>query len=247
MKPDLNEIRIVLVEPQGPFNIGSVARIMKNMGLSELVLVRPIDFRTDDAYKAAVGAKEILEKASVFNGLEEAVRDTNLVVGTTRRSGRLRRVYCSVEELPERIFPALNNGTVSILFGREESGLTNPETDICNLLVSIPADKNFPSLNLSHAVAVVCYTLFTSAVAHRIPYISKPAAYAEIEGLLDYIHTVFKDIGFFSKGAPNYVISLFRKIFGRALLNEEEVKNLTFIFHRLHGLTKEKGSTRQDI
>jgi tRNA/rRNA methyltransferase len=240
MEPELKEIRIVLVEPQGPFNIGSVARIMMNMGLSELALVRPVDFHTDDAYRAAVGARDILEKARVFDTLDDAVRDTNLVVGTTRRSGKLRRVYCSVEELPERIFPALVGGTVSILFGREESGLTNPEADICNMLVSIPADKNFPSLNLSHAVAVVCYTLFTSAVVQRVPYIPKPAEYAEVEGLLDYIYTVFKDIGFFSKGGPSYVISLFRKIFGRALLNEEEVQNLTFIFHRLHGLTREK-------
>ncbi len=245
MEPDLNAIRIVLVEPQGSFNIGSVARIMKNMGLSTLALVRPVDFRTDEAYRAAVGAKEILEKAHVYGSLQEAIRDSNLVVGTTRRSGKLRRVCCNVEELPERIFQT--SGTVSILFGREKSGLTNPEADICNMLVSIPADKNFPSLNLSHAVAVVCYTLFTSAVVYRLPYISKPAANAEIEGLLDYVYTVFADIGFFSKGAPNYVISLFRKIFGRALLSEEEVQNLTFIFHRLHGLTKEKSNTRQNI
>lgn len=240
MEPELKKTRIVLVEPQGPFNIGSVARIMKNMGLDELALVRPVDFHTDDSYKAAVGARDILENALVFDTVDDAVMDTSLVVGTTRRSGKLRRVCCSVEELPERIFPALVGGKVSILFGREESGLTNPEVDICNMLVSIPADKNFPSLNLSHAVAVVCYTLFTSAVVYRVPYIPKPAAYAEVEGLLDYIYTVFKDIGFFSKGEPTYVISLFRKIFGRALLNEEEVQNLTFIFHRLHGLTREK-------
>ncbi len=245
MEPDLNKIRIVLVEPQGPFNIGSVARIMKNMGLSGLALVRPVDFQNDEAYRAAVGARQILENARVFDSLQEAVKDTSLVVGTTRRSGKLRRVCCSVEELPERIFPALGNSTVSILFGREKSGLTNSEADACNMLVSIPADRNFPSLNLSHAVAVVCYTLFTSAVVQRVPYIQKPAAHAEIEGLLDYIYTVFTDIGFFSKGAPNYVISLFRKIFGRALLNEEEVQNLTFIFHRLHGLAKEKKPPRQ--
>jgi len=198
MEPDLNAIRIVLVEPKGPFNIGSVARIMKNMGLGELALVRPVDFKNDEAYRAAVGAKEILEGALVFDSLPEAIRETNLVVGTTRRSGKLRRVCCSVEELPERIFPALGNGRVSILFGREESGLSNPEADVCNMLVSIPADKNFPSLNLSHAVAVVCYQLFTHAVVYRLPCIPKPATNTEIEGLLDYIYTVFADIGFFT-------------------------------------------------
>jgi tRNA/rRNA methyltransferase len=236
MEPDLSNIRIVLVEPQGGFNIGSVVRVMKNMGFSELALVNPSDYRHDETYKASVGARDLLEEALEFPTLEEAIRDTNLVVGTTRRAGKLRRIFCSVEELPEMLFPVLRDGKVSILFGREDSGLTNRETDMCNILVNIPADKGFPSLNLSHAVAVVCYKIFTDAMIYKVPSLSKPVTNAEIEGLLDYIHGVFSDIGFFSKGQPAYVVSLFRKIFGRALLDEEEIKNLTCIFHRLHGL-----------
>jgi len=239
MAPDLNNVQITLVEPEGSFNIGSVARIMKNMDIGELALVNPVDYHNDEAYKASVGARDVLERALVFNTLEDAVRDTNLVVGTTRRTGKLRRLFCSIEELPERLFPAISQGKVAILFGREKDGLTNKETDLCNILVNIPSNDSFPSLNLSHAVAVVCYKLFIDAMIYRVPYISKPVANAEIEGLLDYLLCVFTDIGFFSKGSPNYVISLFRKIFGRALLDEEEIKNLTYIFHRLHGLFKE--------
>jgi tRNA/rRNA methyltransferase len=238
MKPDLSKIRIVLTEPEGAFNIGSVARAMKNMGFPELTLVNPAPFRNDDGYKGAVGARDILEKAAVFPSLKEAIKDTNLVVGTTRRAGRSRRIFCNLEELPERIFPVLRQGKVSIVFGREQSGLTTGETDLCNLLVSIPADKNFPSLNLSHAAAVVCYKLFTNAVVTEVPYITKPAQNEEVEGLLDYIQSVFADIGFFAKGAPDYVITLFRRIFGRALLDHEEIKNLTHIFHRLYGLAR---------
>jgi tRNA/rRNA methyltransferase len=239
MAPDLNHVRIILVEPEGAFNIGSVARIMKNMGLRELALVSPAEFLNDDGYKSAVGARDVLENALVFERLEDALNDANLVVGTTRRAGKLRRLFCSVEELPEKVFPVLAEGRVAILFGREKDGLTNRETDLCSVLVNIPSSESFPSLNLSHAVAVVCYKLFIDAMIFHVPYISRPAANAEIEGLLDYIEIVFTDVGFFSKGSPRYVISLFRKIFGRALLDEEEIENLTYVFHRLHGLLKE--------
>jgi tRNA/rRNA methyltransferase len=238
--PDLGNIRITLVEPEGPFNIGSVARIMKNMGLVQLALVNPVDFHNDEAYKAAVGARDLLEQALVFDTLEQAIGDTNLVVGTTRRAGKLRRIFCSVEELPEKVFPVTTVGTVAVLFGREKDGLTSREADLCNILVTIPADENFPSLNLSHAVAVVCYKLYINAMVYKVPFLQRPVANAEMEGLLDYIESVFTDIGFFSKGSSRYVISLFRKLFGRALLDEEEMQNLSYIFHRLHGLFKER-------
>lgn len=236
MEPYLGNIRIVLVEPRGAFNIGSVARVMKNMGLSELALVNPVEFHNDEAYRGAVGAKDVLLKALVFQTLQEAIGDTNIVVGTTRRSGKLRRVDCSVEELGERIFPATLKGKVALLFGREESGLTNRETDLCNLLVYIPANRKFPSLNLSHAVAIVCYRLFLGAMSGGVTWFTKPVKAEEIERLLGYIEEIFSEIGFFSKGTTQYVIPLFRKIFGRALLDEEEVKSLFFIFQRLYGL-----------
>jgi tRNA C32,U32 (ribose-2'-O)-methylase TrmJ len=82
----------------------------------------------------------------------------------------------------------------------------------------------------------VCYKLFTDAIVSRVPYISRPVTSAEVEGLLDYIQSVFTDLGFFTKGSPDYVIPLFRKIFGRALLDQEEVQSLTHIFHRMYGL-----------
>ncbi len=242
MEPNLKNVKIVLVEPKGSFNIGSVVRVMKNMGLSGLALINPADYQNEEAYKASVGARDILDGAHVFTTIEEAIKDTHLIVGTTRRSGKSRRIFCSVEELPEKIFPVLRDGKVSILFGREDNGLSNRETDLCSILVNIPASKSFPSLNLSHAVAVVGYKLFTDAMVCRVPYISDPVSNAEIEGFLDYMQSIFTDLGFFSKGTPDYVIPLFRKIFGRALLDREEVDNLTYIFHRLHGLCK-KGSS----
>ena len=242
MEKELGNIRIVLTEPEGAFNIGSVARVMKNMGLRELALVNPRDFKNDDGYRGAVGARDILENALLFQTLKEAVSDTSLVVGTTRRAGRLRRIFCSVEELPERVFPILSEKKVSVVFGREQSGLKNAETDLCHILVNIPASRNFPSLNLSHAVAVVCYKLFTFAIVSEVPYIAEPVPSDEVEGLLDYIQSVFSDLGFFSKGTHHYVTTLFRKIFGRAMLDEGEVENLTHVFHRLHGLCKSKRS-----
>ncbi|MFW6180314.1 MAG: RNA methyltransferase [Spirochaetota bacterium] len=242
--PDLANIRIVLVEPRGAFNIGSAARIMKNMGLSDLGLVNPVDFHTDEAYQGAVGARDLLENARVYDSVPRAVGDASLVVGTTRRTGRSRRVFCTVEELPEQLFPVTAGGKAAVLFGREESGLLTSETDLCHLLVRIPSCNSFPSLNLSHAVAVVCYKLFTDAMVKQVPYVLEPADNTEIEGLLDYIQHVFADLGFFSKGEPGYVTTLFRRVFGRALLDREEVRSLTFIFHRLHGLCAKKEKER---
>ena len=247
MQPDLRNIRIVLVEPQGAFNIGSVARVMKNMGLSELALVNPAEYQNDEAYKGSVGAKNILNGALVYRSIEDAVKDTHLVVGTTRRSGRSRMIFCSVEELPGRIFPVLSRGKAAVLFGREDNGLSKDETDLCNILVNIPANRSFPSLNLSHAVAVVGYTLFRHA-DHRYPAgLMNPVPNAEFEKLLDYLESIFAEMGFFSKGTPDYVIPLFRRIFGRALLEGEEIKNLTHIFHRLHGLYKKRGEEKHDL
>ena len=242
MEADLKNIRIVLVEPQGAFNIGSVARVMKNMELSDLALVNPADFKNDEAYKGSVGAKDLLNSAVVFTRVKDALKDTHIVVGTTRRAGKSRRIFCNVEELPGRIFPVLSRGKAAILFGREDNGLSTDETDLCNLLVNIPANESFPSLNLSHAVAVVGYKLFTCATVCRVPAVLNPAQNTEIEGLLDYMESIFSDMGFFSKGTSDYVIPLFRRIFGRALLGDEEIKNLTHIFHRFHGLYKRKGA-----
>jgi TrmH family RNA methyltransferase len=244
MESALRNVRIVLVGSEGPFNIGSVARVMKNMGLFELALVAPVEYKNNDGYCGAVGARDVLDNALVFPTLKEAVAGQALVVGTTRRAGRYRRIYCSVEQLPEKVFPVLAGGRVAIVFGREQSGLKSNETDLCHLLVTIPSSAGFPSLNLSHAVAVVCYKLFTFSMMSEVPFIVKPATSDEIEGLLDYLQSVFADLGFFSKGSHRYVTTLFRRIFGRAMLDHEEIENLTHVFHRLHGLCKSNREVR---
>jgi tRNA/rRNA methyltransferase len=243
MKPDLDRVRIVLVEPQGAFNIGSVARVMMNMGFSDLALVNPVEFRNDDGYRGAVNAKPLLNGARVFPSIADAVGDTNLVVGTTRRRGKQRKIHCCAEDLSGYVFPLLHEGRVSILFGREESGLTTDEAKLCSILASIPASPGHPSLNLSHAVAIICYRLFVDADdagCEILNPVRRPADNRELEELVEYIEFAFGEMGFFSKGPPDYVVPLFRRIFGRALLDQEEIGNLSHIFHRLYGLFLEK-------
>jgi tRNA/rRNA methyltransferase len=233
---------------------------MKNMGLEDLALVNPAPFHNDDGYKGAVGARGVLNGAKLFTCVADAVGGSNLVVGTTRRAGKLRKISCGAEELPGRIFPLLGAGRVSILFGREESGLTTDEAALCNLLVSVTANPGFPSLNLSHAVAIVCYELhkaFAQAAAGAagdsevrragVAFVPRPASREEIEGLLEYIRSSFEAMGFFSKGTPDYVIPLFRRVFGRSLADREEVKNLAHVFHRLYGLFNEKKARPRSV
>jgi tRNA/rRNA methyltransferase len=242
--PDLTSVRIVLVEPGGAFNIGSVARAMKNMGFSDLGLVNPAEYRTDEAFRGAVGARDVLESAGVFGSIGEAVRDAALVVGTTRRTGSSRPASCTLEELPARLLPVTFEGRAAILFGREQSGLKTSETDLCNLLVRIPSSSTFPSLNLSHAVLLVCYRLFTASAGEHLLSVAGPASNERVEELIAYIHDAFSEIGFFSKGSSGYVVNLFRRVFGRALLNEEEVEHLGHIFSRLRGLCVKHGTGR---
>ena len=162
-KEFLNRIEIVLVDTQDGANIGSVCRAMKTMGLTHLTLVTKRNYDENRVRTLALHASDLYENAKRTESLEDAIKDSILAVGATRRRGKYRKLSSfSPEQLASHI-SSLPDGKVSIVFGRESDGLTDEEVMSCSAVVSIPTSEAFPSLNLSQAVQIIAYTLFTKA------------------------------------------------------------------------------------
>ncbi len=162
---NLDRIQIVLVEPLYGGNIGQVSRAMMNFGLSRLVLVNPREHLTAESYWMARDGKRIMDEAAVRPTLEAALEGVGLAVGTTRRISKYRRPALTPEELARDLAPLTAENDVALVFGREDSGLTAEELNLCQWIVSIPASERFPSLNLAQAVLLMGYVLFRSTLA----------------------------------------------------------------------------------
>lgn len=233
----LEKVAIVLVEPREPGNIGAAARAMANMGLSRLVLVRPPDHLVADAFKMALAARPILEAAVVADNLTQALGGFGFVAGTTRRGGGGRRGRVTPRQLASELPAVAAANDVAILFGREESGLTNEELQYCQRLVTIPSSEGFGSLNLSQSVLVIAYELFLGvggsgpggasvAPARRAPT-------AELEGLYGQMERVLLEIGYLEPTNPARMMRVFRRLLGRAGPDGREVKALRGIFRQV--------------
>ncbi len=154
------EIDFILVEPGVPENIGASARAIKNMGFRSLKMVNPCNYMDGKARWLAHGSTDILENARVYSSLAEATDGSDLVIGTTARFRITRSEYIPADRLVSLLKDkGVSEGTISIVFGREESGLTNQEMDLCDITSIIPMKQTYPSLNLSQAVMVYAWEL----------------------------------------------------------------------------------------
>ena len=193
----LNEfVQIVLVETSHPGNIGSVARAMKNMGLSNLVLINPKKFPHDEATALAGNADDVLEQAQVFSSIEEAVKNSKIIFATSARERTIEWPVASAKDAAQEINQlTAENIEVSILFGREDRGLTNEELQLSNKHLIIPADPEYPVLNIAMSTQVVCYELYQASHNQPIgPWQDFPEYTSqELQHLIDHFtETVFK-------------------------------------------------------
>jgi tRNA/rRNA methyltransferase len=229
----LTNIRVVLVEPQHPGNIGAVARAMKNMALAQLVLVHPADHLALEARMMAMHALDILQQARIVATLAEAVGDAGYVVGTTRRLGKTRQAHLSPRSIAPRLLGLAEANPVALVFGREDSGLTNEELQRCHELVSIPAHPQFGSLNLAQAVLLVCYELYmaTATVPRAVP--KKLATAAELERLHTQVHRVLARVGFLHGSNPDRIMGYFRRFVARHGLGSRDVKIFLGVFRQI--------------
>lgn len=154
-------VTVVLVEPSSPGNIGSVARVLKNTGLSRLALVNPGEWQTGEARRMAHGSEEILQACEVYPDVAAAVGASHLVIGTSHRLGRSREVADDFRPVLREAAQLAETHRVSIVFGRERDGLWHREIRHCHQMVRIPAAVSYPSFNLSHAVLLIAYELFS--------------------------------------------------------------------------------------
>lgn len=230
------QIAVVLVEPSHPGNIGAVARAMKNMGLSELRLVRPKRFPDPEATARAAGAEELLREARCFDALEEAIAPFELVVGTTARPRTISWPRLTPRELAERLKEAPEARRVALLFGRERSGLTNEELDLCHLWLTIPANPQYPSLNLAQAVQIVAYEIFLAQEGGRswpLRRQSRLATLEESERFLDHLERVMAKVGFLHERKSPALRRRLRRLFRRAQLERVEIDILRGFLDRI--------------
>jgi tRNA/rRNA methyltransferase len=232
----LEKVAIVLVEPREPGNIGAAARAMANMGLSRLVLVRPPDHLVAEAFKMALAARPILDRAVVVDELARALSGFGYVAGTTRRSGGGRRGRVTPRQLAAELPAVALANDVAILFGREESGLSNEELKYCQRLVTIPSSEGFGSLNLAQSVLTVAYELFLAAGAPGQAGSGAPvrrAPTADLEGLYGQMERVLLEIGYLDPANPGRMMRVFRRLLGRAGPDAREVRALRGIFRQV--------------
>ena len=228
-----SRIRFVLVGTQHPGNIGAAARAMKTMGLARLVLVAPEKGVDEEARRRAAGAEDLLDTAPVHATLAEAVADCQLVLGCTARSRRV-----ALEELlpatggQQALAAAGAGDEVAIVFGRERTGLTNEELELCHRAIHIPSNPAFSSLNLGAAVQVLAYEVRMAVLGGAAPAPVEPgfrehaATHEQVEGFYSQLAETLDAIDFHKGRAPESAMRKLRRLFGKAALTEQEVRIL---------------------
>ncbi|WP_323971021.1 tRNA (cytosine(32)/uridine(32)-2'-O)-methyltransferase TrmJ [Aeromonas hydrophila] len=216
----LDQIRIVLVNTSHTGNMGSAARAMKTMGLSQMVLVDPQAQPDDNAYALAAGASELLANARIVSTLDEAIADCGLVIGTSARSRTLSWPMLDPREAGEKLVTEGMQHPVALVFGRERTGLTNDELQKCHYHVAIAANPEYSSLNLAMAVQTLCYEvrmhwLQQEQVGETDMAVDYPSA-EQLEGFYQHLEQTLLKTGFIADDHPGQVMSKLRRLFNRA-------------------------------
>ena len=227
MVTNLDNVRIVLVEPIYGGNIGSVCRAMANMGFCDLALVAPRRFDMNEARQMACHAVDLLEDRSEFGTLAEAVADCGLVMGATARRGLYRQHAKSPREWASRAMAEACAGRVALVFGREDNGLENEELALCTQIIRIPTTEEYTSLNLAQAVMICCYELFVAHADYEAPEEKSPEASSELrERMFAMWRDTLLKIGFVKEDKADHMMHGLRRILSRGELTEDDVRIL---------------------
>lgn len=230
----LANVRIVLTEPSHPGNIGAAARAMKTMGLSSLHLVAPQRFPDPEAEWRAARAADVLADARVHDSLEDALRGTALAVACSRRMREMAVPAVSAREAAARLIAAARTQPVAVVFGNETYGLTTEEVNKCGLIATIPANPDYPSLNLGAAVQVLAYELHMAVRADAEgPAPRALAPHEDVESFYAHLESLLMESGFFDPQHPKKLMPRVRRLFARAGLEREEVNILRGILKAL--------------
>ena len=231
-------MRVVLSHTTHPGNIGAAARAMKTMGLESLYLVNPRYFPDPQADTMACGAEDVLHKAVVCGSIDEALQGTLFVAAMTARLRDISHEVLTPREAMPLLAQHAARDQVALLFGTEMAGLTNEEMGKSHVLVRIPANPQYSSLNLAAAVQVACYEL---SVAMQYAGLNlrqvevEPAKHEELERLFVHLEQALTQIGFFNSKHPNKLMQKLRRLYARARLEQEEINILRGILSAATG------------
>ncbi|QYO71318.1 tRNA (cytosine(32)/uridine(32)-2'-O)-methyltransferase TrmJ [Vibrio cholerae] len=227
----LERVKVVLVGTTHSGNIGSAARAMKVMGLSQMLLVDPQCQVDAQAIALAAGASEIALNAQIYPTLEAAVADCGLVVGTSARSRTLEWPMLEPRECGEKLISEANQHSVAMVFGRERTGLTNDELQLCHYHVCVPANPEYSSLNLAMAVQLLSYEVRMAYLALQQSSQSSTLQeeyprHQELERFYAHLEQVIMQTEFISAQQPGQVMNKLRRMFTRARPEAQEINIL---------------------
>lgn len=230
-----DNIRIVLSHTSHPGNIGAVARAMKTMGLHALYLVNPKSFPDPEAVARAANADDILQQAKICRELDEALENTVLTAAITARPRDLSHTTFDARLGAIELVQLARQQPVALLFGPENSGLTTAEVNKCQIIVHIPANPHYSSLNLASAVQIMTYELLMALTGNVIPSPVKGelADFNEMELLYAHLEQLMSASGFLDPQKPKLLMRRIRRLFARARLEKEEVQILRGILTAL--------------
>jgi tRNA/rRNA methyltransferase len=235
----LSNLRIVMVRPRGSGNIGSVARAMKNFGAGELAIVGSARTQSFWARAMAVHGRDILAGAKFYPSIREAIADCTLVVGTTCRPGLYRSHSQTPRELAPELIATLRQSRAALLFGPEDHGLSNKDLEHCQLLMTIPSQPDYQSLNVAQAAVICLYEIHVAGLAPGGHDGLQRAEAEKVERLFDIMRASLLKIGFLDSENPEHMLLAFRRILGRGGLEEKDVRILTGMFRQIEWYAKQ--------
>jgi len=232
-----DKVRIVMVNTTEPGNIGAAARAMKNMMLTQLYLVAPSNYPSAVATARASGADDVLSNAIVCSSLEEALIGVNLVIGASARQRNIKWRQLDVIETCNEIQSSVvsNNQEVAVVFGTENSGLTNEELDLCSILMTIPGNPQYFSLNVASAIQVFAYQNYVSTVEGKFDNtLGELVNFEDLNSFYKHLEQALEHLGYFdSKKPQNLLMRRLRRFFGRSVPEKEEVAILRGILNKI--------------
>lgn len=227
----LQNIKIVMVGTTHPGNIGAAARAMGNMCFTQLALVDPQCPVGDIAYARASGANAILDNRETCKDLAQAIADCSYVVAASARRRSLAWPELSPPALADKLIDMDDTTRTALVFGREHSGLSNEEIQLCNYMVCIPTNPDFSSLNVASAIQVLCYEIFQrqateprvvkSPEAHDLP-----VPHAELEGYFEHLQNVLHMTGYLDPQRPGMIMQRLRRLYLRSEVTRNEINIL---------------------
>jgi tRNA/rRNA methyltransferase len=239
---NLDNVAIVLHRPRYPENIGACARAALNMGVTRLIVVEPLDCDLTRILKMATHfAADLVEAMEVFEDLQGALAPFQYVVGTTARTGGRRSTTANLRRLAEKLVSISQKNLIALLFGPENTGLTNAELRLCDSVATIPTSA-FASLNLAQAVMILCYEIFLASRPEGGNFTPRLATRQELEAMYGELKQTFINISFINPENPDYWMGYVRRFLSRANIRAREVKMIRGICRQIEWYGSRKGA-----